>query len=122
MAFDKKTAIRDICLVLALLSLGIILLLVIRPSEDAGNFAVVEVDGRKVARYSLSEDGVFEINGGRNTIEVKGGKVRMLESDCPNQLCVHQMWIDRVNQSIICLPNRVIVTIAGPDGSVDFVL
>ena len=122
MAFDKKTAIRDICLILLLLVLGIILLLVMRPSSEVGTYAVVEVDGHIVARYPLSEDGEYVVNGGRNTIEIKDGKVRMLDSDCPNQQCVRQMWIEGRNQSIICLPNKVVVTIEGKESAVDFVL
>ena len=122
MAFDKRTMIRDICLILAIAALGLVLLLTLRPSSSSGSYAIVEVDGSVVARYPLSVDGTYEINGGTNTVEIKDGKVRMLDADCPNQLCVRQMWIDKANQSIVCLPNRVIVTISGAAGSVDFVL
>ena len=122
MAFDNKTLVRDICLILALVLVGLCLLFVMRSPSDSGAFAVVEVDGVVVASYPLSEDGVFVLNGGTNTIEIKDGKVRVVESDCPNQQCVRQMWIDRRNQSIVCLPNRVVITITGGPSSVDFVL
>lgn len=122
MVFDKKTLPRDICLILVLVLVGLCLLFLMRSPSDSGAFAVVEVDGVVVARYPLSEDGIFVLNGGSNTIEIKDGRVRVSEADCPNQQCVRQMWIDKRNQSIVCLPNRVVITITGGPSSVDFVL
>ncbi len=45
-------------------------------------------------------------------IEVKDGKVRVTESDCPYKICVKQGWIDR--GSIVCLPNNTVTTVKGP--------
>ena len=35
----------------------------------------------------------------------------MLEADCPDQLLLHQKAISKDKESIICLPNRVVVTV-----------
>ena len=35
----------------------------------------------------------------------------MKEADCPDKLCVHQKAISAENESIVCLPNRVVVTV-----------
>ena len=122
MASDRKTRIRDIILIASLTIIGLVLLLVVNTKSEGGSFAVVQVDGVTVARYALSEDGVFVLNGGSNTIEIKEGKVRMLEAQCPNLQCVHQGWISKSYQSIVCLPNKMIVTIEGDDKVVDFTL
>ena len=122
MASDKKTRIRDIILIASLTLIGLVLLLVVNTKSEGGSFAVVQVDGVTVARYALSEDGVFVLNGGSNTIEIKDGKIRMLEALCPNLQCVHQGWISKSYQSIVCLPNKLIVTIEGDDRVVDFTL
>ena len=119
---DKKTRIRDIVLIASLALIGLVLLFVVNSGSDSGSFAVVNVDGVAVAGYPLSEDGVFVLNGGSNTIEIKDGKVRMIEAHCPNLQCVHQGWISKGYQSIVCLPNKVIVTIEGDDTVVDFTL
>ena len=37
----------------------------------------------------------------------------MEEADCPDLLCVHQKAISKEGESIICLPNKVVVTIRG---------
>ena len=122
MKSDKKTMLRDIILIASLLIAGLVLLLVMRPSSENGSTAVVQVDGVIVSRFPLSEDGVHVLNDGLNTIEIKDGKVRMMEAKCPNLQCVHQGWISRSYQSIVCLPNKVIVTIEGDDKPVDFTL
>ena len=122
MASDKKTRLRDIILISSLALVGLILLLVMRPKSERGSFAVVQIDGVVVARYPLSEDGIFVINGGSNTLEIKNGEIRMLEAECPNLQCVHQGWIRFSHQSIVCLPNKVVVTIEGNDKTVDFTL
>ena len=122
MASDKKTRIRDIILIASLTLIGLVLLLLVNTKAERGSFAVVQVDGVTVARYALSEDGVFVLNGGSNTIEIKDGKIRMLEAQCPNLQCVHQGWISKSYQSIVCLPNKMIVTIEGDDKVVDFTL
>ena len=76
----------------------------------------------EIARYSLSNDGIYAINGGTNTIEIKDGKVRMIEAQCPNHLCVHQGWIGLEGQSIVCLPNKVTVSVCGTGDGPDFIL
>lgn len=50
---------------------------------------------------------------GHNVILVNHGKVQMLDSDCPDKICVNTGTIDQVGQSIVCLPNKVYVVIAG---------
>ena len=44
----------------------------------------------------------------------------MTEADCPDQLCVHQRAISKQKQTIVCLPNRVVVeVIGGEDAGLD---
>lgn len=37
----------------------------------------------------------------------------MLTADCPDQLCVHQQAISKKNQTIVCLPNKVVAEVTG---------
>ncbi|WP_242862126.1 NusG domain II-containing protein [Clostridium intestinale] len=58
----------------------------------------------------------MDFNNNTGYIEVKDGKVRMLEMSkeiCPNSICSDTGWIDKIYQSIVCLPNNIIVTIEG---------
>ncbi len=58
---------------------------------------------------SLQKDSITVING--MEIEVKDGSVRVLKSDCPRKICSHGGWISQPGQSLVCLPNRVIIEI-----------
>ena len=44
----------------------------------------------------------------------------MEDASCPDQLCVHQNAIDKTGQTIVCLPNKVVVTVEnGEEDEVD---
>jgi len=85
---------------------------------------VVSVDGEEVDRYALTElpDGggtVYSNNG--YTLQVGISHpiypdkpcIRVVESDCPTQDCVHTGEIYRAGQSIVCLPARIIIQLEG---------
>lgn len=75
--------------------------------------AIVSVGGKQVKTLPLDTDVSYTIceNGHTNVIEVRSGKVRMVSADCPDGLCVGQGWIDSEGQTLVCLPNRVTVTL-----------
>lgn len=84
--------------------------------KDQGKaYVTVRVQGEVEATYELSEDKVIELNHGTNVIEIKNGKVDMTKADCPDQLCVHQKAISSDHETIVCLPNRVVVQITSYD-------
>ena len=118
---DRKKLLRDCLLVLVIIALGVVILLVTRSSRQEGAYVVVMVQNEEIARYSLITDGIYDINGGTNTIEIKDGRVCMLEAFCPNHLCIRQGWISFEGQSIICLPNKVTVIVRAPGSGLDFV-
>ncbi|KAI4447103.1 hypothetical protein C823_001622 [Eubacterium plexicaudatum ASF492] len=44
----------------------------------------------------------------------------MIWADCPDQLCVHQKAISGQGETIVCLPNKIVVEIAeGEDADLD---
>ena len=80
--------------------------------KDQGkSYVTVRIDGKIVETYELSEDQEVTINGGTNIMSIKNGQVDMLEADCPDKLCVYQKAIFNNNESIVCLPNRVVVQV-----------
>ncbi|MBI4712834.1 MAG: NusG domain II-containing protein [Planctomycetes bacterium] len=49
-------------------------------------------------------------------IELNPAKgVHILHSDCPAQVCVHTGWIKNIGETIICLPNKVLLEIKGDE-------
>ncbi len=118
---DKSTFKRDILLILAISVIGAGLLLATQLGGRMGSYAVVEFDGTEIARYPLDTDGVFVLNGGTNTLEILGGRARMVEAQCPDKLCVKMGWVRYTGQSLVCLPEHIVVKIVGGDSSVDIV-
>jgi len=43
-------------------------------------------------------------------------KVRVIEADCPDKLDVKQRYISKPGETIVCLPNRLIIEIKGENG------
>ena len=39
----------------------------------------------------------------------------MIDADCPDKLCEYQNAISQSGETIVCLPNKVIVIVAGDD-------
>ena len=80
--------------------IGVILLsfLVMGLLKKDGAYVTVRVDGTETARYSLSEDGEYSLNGGTNVLRIENGKAYMLTADCPDHLCVQQGKISRVTE------------------------
>lgn len=90
-------------------------------AEGHGAEAVVMVDGKRWARLDLFHDQDLEAPGplGHSHIQVRNGRVRFVDSPCPNKLCVHTGWLSEGGETAICLPNRVSVKIPGNDPRFD---
>ncbi len=78
--------------------------------EKGDGTAEVQIDGKVYGMYPLQEDVTIEI-GDTNRIEIKNGTARMLWASCPDQVCVEHKEISRDGESIICLPNKVVISI-----------
>ncbi|NLL80612.1 MAG: NusG domain II-containing protein [Clostridiales bacterium] len=83
-----------------------------------GREAVIYVDGMEYQRVSLWKE--QEILVGTGNVVVTGqGSAHMEAADCPDQICVHHRPVSKSGESIVCLPNRVVVEIQGEDCEVD---
>ncbi|MDE6385896.1 MAG: NusG domain II-containing protein [Eubacterium sp.] len=112
----KKKLLRkwDMILITAALLGAGVFLLCIYIFSGVGEYAVVEVNGETVAKLSLAEDTVYDVeieNEVTNTLKIESGEAKMISADCPDKICVNHRSINKNNESIICLPNKVIITI-----------
>ena len=119
---DRRPRRADLILIGVLLAVGVLLSLGAVLLSRTGESVQIRVSGRVVASYPLSEDLETEIsgaNGGVNRLLIRGGGAWMEEASCPDKLCVGMGVIRRSGQSIICLPNQVVVEIVGPSARPD---
>ena len=118
---SKTRKIRnDIIFIVTLLllaALGAVYLFLLRPG---GNSVKVTVDGKIYGVYSLNQDVVEDIYTGKdntniNRLVIKSGKAYIEEATCPDGICVGHAPIFRDGESIVCLHNRVVVTVITKD-------
>lgn len=121
MSEPRKRPPVELIVLAVLLIAAAALLLWLRFGRTPGAWAVVRVEGREVARYSLSKDGVYPLNGGTNVLTVAGGSAAVTEADCPDRICVEQGRVRYAGQCITCLPNKLTVTLEGGEPEVDLV-
>jgi hypothetical protein len=112
LSFNPKT-IGVIIAVTA--AVGVFIALFTKPQEDAVGARRVHItaEGAEYAVVPLDEDRIINVPGplGKTTVEIKGGRVRVLDSPCPNKTCVSQGWVEGPGETIVCLPNRVSITV-----------
>lgn len=113
-AVNHNITLADKILLLICVFLSFYSFVYVKEAMPKGNEVRIEVDGKLRYTLPLNADKTVEFSGviGKTTVEIKGGKVRMKEAPCTNKICIHEGWIE--SGSIVCLPNKVIVTISGP--------
>lgn len=90
-----------------------------KASAAEQKYALIYVQNQQVAELSLSMGDQYKhnIQFGKNNehsavIEVKNGQIRMLPLDdelCPKAICSHTGWITYSYESIVCLPNQIMI-------------
>ena len=61
-------------------------------------------------------------DGEYNDILVENGKIRIADASCPDKLCVNQKPVSKNHESIICLPNKIVLKIVdGEEAELDAV-
>lgn len=117
----KRLSKQDAIVILIILAICIGLLYYFYFREgEAGQYAIVTVDGEEYGKYSLKDNQEIEIRiDGKvtNTLVISEGKADMTEAVCPDHLCVNQKAVSRDGETIVCLPNKVVVTIESNEES-----
>lgn len=106
-----KITVWDIVLCCVILILCALLWVVTSFSKNNSSVITVEVNGQVFGTYTLNEDRLIDING-HNRLKIEDGRAFMEWADCPDKLCVKQMAVSEKGGSVICLPNRVSVTLS----------
>lgn len=115
----KKNDILLAVVVLIIAALG--LLFYTNLGKQTAGTITITVNGEVFGTYSLEKDQEISI-GKTNFLAIKDGKADMIEADCPDRICVDHKAISKNKESIVCLPNKVIVeVVGGEEASLDAV-
>ena len=117
----KKFGVNDIKVLLILAGLGVVFLGVyfLYPREQA-SLVMISVDGETVGTYDLNVNQtipIFVKGQETNVLEISRGQAFMKEADCPDHLCMKQGKISHKGETIVCLPNRVVIEVESNQGS-----
>lgn len=91
----------------------------LKDDESLAKNVVITVDGKIYKEIQLTKDTDEKIdintNYGKNEVVIKNGEVHMHESNCKDKICIKMGKISIPGDSIICLPNRLMVKIVSDD-------
>lgn len=117
-AARTRPALGDGLVVLAVAAFALFLLYLFRPAPGSFLTATVLLDHETIAQYELSaldqpvtlslEDVDYPL-----TIRAERGRIRVLDSTCPGEDCVHTGWVSASGGQIVCLPNHLIISVTG---------
>lgn len=105
---------RDIILAGAVIAAALVMYILIRVfSSESGNEAMIRLDGEIYGTYDLNEDQTIEVvtDAGRNVVRIENGEAFMEEADCPDGYCKNQGKISHLNETIVCLPHKLVVEV-----------
>ena len=117
---NKHISISDIifAVIIAVLAVVFFVVFFVVPS---GNTVEMTKNGEKIKTIPLYSKETYVIEGDyTNTVVVDNGCVYVESTTCPNKICQQQGKMIHAGESIVCAPNRVVITITGK-GDVDAV-
>lgn len=111
--FNRRDAL--VALAVALLAAAAALLFYLPKTQSGQLTVVITAGGETVCRTKLADFTEETVTHGSYTLHIAGDgeSVRVADSSCPNQDCVHTGGIHRAGQSIVCLPAQVVVCLEG---------
>lgn len=115
---EKKKRKNDIIFIVVLLVIVSVIGAIYFFARAEGDTVFVTVDGEFFAEYPLSKDRTVEIRTGEklNILVIKNGEAYVSEASCPDGICAAHKPISRDGESIVCLPNKVVITVRVTSG------
>ncbi len=99
----------DIILSASMLVLAIASVFIFAAFKKEGGTVRILVNNEIHGEYRLDTEQTIKLP--HNTVEVKYGKVYVSSADCRDQICVNKGQITAAGESIVCLPNSVVVEV-----------
>lgn len=112
-----RVCVQDIILIIVVLVGSLWFLLGFTNASDNGqNHLLVYRNGEVIKDLEMNREQIINLSLDQEemNIEIKADKgVCVSHSSCPAKICVHMGWIKQSGETIICLPNKVLLEIKG---------
>ena len=83
--------------------------------KNGRKVAIIYYENKIIQTIDLEQQGLhrYTVEGynGSIILETQKGKIRVVEENSPKHLCSKQGYINTTYQSIVCLPNKIIIKI-----------
>ena len=108
---------NDIRLIVIIILIAWIILFIFSITKKKAKIDKVYYRNDLILNINLGIDKTYEVMGenGKVVIEVLDDKIRVVEENSPYHLCSKQGFISNAGQSIICLPNKIIIKLPNED-------
>lgn len=109
----------DVLVAAAVLAVAIAIGVLVFWPRAVGQSAVLQTPAGE-QRLLLGEDARYEVTGNGGIaliVEVADGRIRVLSSGCPDQVCVHTGWLSHDGDTAACVPAGVSVRVEGGESS-----
>lgn len=108
----------DKLLVVILIPILLVILLVFKLTAVSTNkVAYVYYENEIVKTIDLNEEKEYDVKGYNGIVKIKAGngKIKVVEETSKNHLCSKQGYISESYETIVCLPNKIVIKIASND-------
>ena len=104
---------KILALVVGLSAIGLVLYG--RYTAEVGGLLIVELAEAAPATHALSNHGVLPVVGplGVSEIEIGPKGARVISAPCAHKICMRQGWMQRAGDVAACVPNGLVLRIAG---------
>lgn len=58
-------------------------------------------------------------DGEFNTVAIEKGRIRFLDSNCRDQVCVKTAWLSKPGEMAVCIPHKTYIKIIGQHEEID---
>lgn len=107
----------DLLVLIAISAIAIIFLLPNVFGNNDSLTATITVDGEVVETVELNKiSGVREMSlqcTPAVKVRMETGKIRVIDADCEDKLCVNCGWLDSDGAMAVCLPAKVVISVDG---------
>ncbi len=107
---NKMKKIRnDIILVFSLIAVSLIVMLFFLLTREDGATVRIEQGGEVFGEYSINTNKEIKLDGA--VLVIENGHAHIRSATCSDKLCEKQGKIAKAGETIVCLPNKIVVTV-----------
>ena len=117
---SNKKFIIIFALIFCVFAVGFFVINNTTPDSDT---VQIKINGELHKELDINKDGMFVIktDDGHSIVNVKNKEVFVVEATCPDKLCVRHGKLLNKYDSIVCLPNKIVIEYKNKSSDIDAV-